>query len=110
MKHKVRNLHIKASEEEVRLLHKRMEEAGTKNMSSYLLRMALKGYIIHLDMSDLKEISRLMQISSNNLNQYAKKANETESIYKEDVEDLKRKQKELVQLLGAVYKSLSKLE
>ena len=42
-----------------------------------------------MDLSDLKEILRLLQISGNNLNQYAKKANETVSIYHEDIEELK---------------------
>ena len=41
-----------------------------------------------MDLSDLKEILRLLQISGNNLNQYAKKANETGSIYLADIQDL----------------------
>ena len=50
-----------------------------------------------MDLSDLKEILRLLQISGNNLNQYAKKANETVSIYHEDIEELKNNQKEILQ-------------
>ena len=50
-----------------------------------------------MDLSDLKEILRLLQISGNNLNQYAKKANETGSIYHEDIEEMKNNQKEILQ-------------
>ena len=46
------------------------------------------GYIIHLDMSDIQEMIRLLRICSNNLNQYARRANETGSIYAADVDDL----------------------
>ena len=52
-------------------------------------RMAVDGYIIHLDMGDIQEMVRLLRICSNNLNQYAKRANETGSVYAADVEDLR---------------------
>ena len=42
-------------------------------MTAYLIRMAIHGYVLVMDLSDLKEILRLLQISGNNLNQYAKK-------------------------------------
>ena len=67
--------------EERKLIERRMKEAGIRNMSAYIRKMAIDGYVIRLDLSDLKEVSRLMGINSNNLNQYAKKANETGSIY-----------------------------
>ena len=71
--------------EERKLIERRMKEAGIRNMSAYIRKMAIDGYVIRLDLSDLKEVSRLMGINSNNLNQYAKKANETGSIYLNDI-------------------------
>ena len=59
-----------------------------------------------MDLSDLKEILRLLQISGNNLNQYAKKANETGSIYHEDIEELKNNQKEILQEMRKVLDRL----
>ena len=50
--------------------------------------MAVDGYIINLDMTDIQEMTRLLRICSNNLNQYAKRANETGSVYAADIEDL----------------------
>ena len=60
-----------------------------------------------MDLSDLKEILRLLQISGNNLNQYAKKANETGSIYREDIEELKTNQKEILQEMRKVLDRLT---
>ena len=50
--------------------------------------MAVDGYIIHLDMSGIQEMTRLLRICSNNLNQYTRRANETGSVYATDIEDL----------------------
>ena len=72
-----------------------------------MIRMALHGYVIVMDLSDLKEVLRLLQISGNNLNQYAKKANETGSIYHEDIEELKTNQKEILQEMRKVLDRLT---
>ena len=66
----------------------KMEEVGVVNMSAYIRKMALDGYCVKLDLQDLKELIRLLRICSNNLNQYAKKANETGSLYLADIRDL----------------------
>lgn len=77
------------SEQEAELVKGRMAELGITNLSAYLRKMAVDGYIIHLDMSDVQEMIRLLRICSNNLNQYARRANETGSIYAVDVDDLR---------------------
>lgn len=51
----------------------------------------------------------MLQILGNNLNQYAKKANETGSIYKEDIDELKSNQKEIVQEMRKVLDKLTEL-
>ena len=75
----------KADRERIRA---KMGELGVMNMSAYIRKMALDGYCVKLDLQDLKELIRLLRICSNNLNQYAKKANETGSIYLADIQDL----------------------
>ena len=77
------------SEQEAELVKERMAELRITNLSAYLRKMAVDGYIIHLDMSDIQEMIRLLRICSNNLNQYTRRANETGSIYAADVEDLR---------------------
>lgn len=100
-------IHIRVTPEEVDRIKERMEEAGIRSMTAYLLRMALNGFVIVMDLSDLKEILRLLQISGNNLNQYAKKANETRSIYREDIEELKNNQKKILQEMRKMLDKLT---
>ena len=77
------------SEQEAELVKEHMAEMGITNLSAYLRKMAVDVYIIHLDMSDIQEMIRLLRICSNNLNQYTRRANETGSVYAADVEDLR---------------------
>ena len=100
-------IHIRVTPEEFDRIKERMEEAGIKSMTAYLLRMALNGFVIVMDLSDLKEILRLLQISGNNLNQYAKRSNETGSIYREDIEELKNNQKEILQEMRKMLDKLT---
>ena len=87
-KHSVR-VEFVVTEQEAALIKERMAELGITNLSAYLRKMAVDGYIIHLDMSDIQEMIRLLRICSNNLNQYTRRANETGSIYAADVDDLR---------------------
>lgn len=107
-KTKVINLRLSAME--LQAIRERMESVGIQNLSAYMLKMAMNGFIIQLDMSAMKEVLRLMKINSNNLNQYAKKANETGSIYKEDIKELMGMHKELLQMLGEMLERLGSIE
>ena len=57
------------SAEELELIHQKMQQYGTENLSAYLRKMALDGYVVKLDLPELKELVSLMRRSSNNLNQ-----------------------------------------
>ncbi len=92
-----RDVHFLASRSEVERIHQKMEELGISSMGAYLRKMALDGYCIRLELEDVRELVRLLRICSNNLNQYAKKANETGNIYEADIEDLKERMDNLWQ-------------
>ena len=100
---------LRLSAEERKAIEERMAKIGVKNFSAYLRKMALNGYYIVLDLSDVKELLRLLRICSNNLNQYAKKANETDSIYKADIDDLKHRLDEIWQLSKNTLVRLSEI-
>lgn len=89
MKNKDLQINIRLSEKERRLIEKRMKEMGVQNMSAFIIKMAIDGYCVKLDLKDLKEMIYLLRMCSNNLNQYAKKANETGYIYQRDIVDLR---------------------
>lgn len=67
-------------------------------MSAYLRKMALDGICVKLELEDVRELISLLRRCSNNLNQYAKRANETGSIYAADIEDLQKRMDEIWEL------------
>ena len=98
------------SDEDKAKLRERMKAAGMVNMSAYIRKMALNGYVIVLDLSDVHELLRLLRINSNNLNQYAKKANATGNSYKEDIQKLQSQQKEIWNEMGNIVSRLANLQ
>ncbi len=82
---------------------------GVKNMSGFMRKMAIDGYLIMLDLSDVKEVVRLLKINSNNLNQYAKKANQTGSIYQSDIKNLQKQFAEIWDVLKEILVRLSNI-
>ena len=102
-------LHFVVSEQELDRIRQRMEECGVANLSAFLRKMALDGYIIHLDMTELQELTRLLRICSNNLNQYAKRANEVGSVYAADVEDLHSRLNEIWELTGKLLQGFANI-
>ena len=83
-------LYFKVSPEEMALIEQKMEQAGTLNKRAYLRKMAVDGYVIRLDLGEMKELLRLLRSISNNVNQIARRCNETGNLYGEDMEDLRK--------------------
>ena len=86
-----KRIHFLVSREEEQQIRERMEQIGIRNRNAYLRKMALNGYCINLDLQDVKELVSLLRRCSNNLNQYAKRANETGNIYEADIKDLQER-------------------
>ena len=72
------------SAEELELIRQKMQQYGTENLSAYLRKMAVDGYVVQLDLPELKELVSLMRYSSNNLNQLTRKVHETGRVYDAD--------------------------
>jgi len=85
-------------------------ELGIINRSAYVRKMALDGYCINLDLSDMKEMVSLLRRCSNNLNQYAKRANESGSIYAEDIQDLQVRQSEIWEIAKEMLARLATIQ
>ena len=49
------HLHVMVTPEEQALIADRMAEAGISNMGAYMRKMALNGYVLHVDLSDIRE-------------------------------------------------------
>ena len=95
MKTRYHETHVLWNKEEYDRLHWRMDEAGVKNRSAFIRKMALDGYIVKLDMDDIREMIRLLRNATNNLNQIAKRANAGGGIYGADIADMQIRQDEI---------------
>ena len=110
MGRRYRDVHFLASKEEVQRIHEKMNELGIRSMGAYLRKMALDGYCINLDLQDVKELVSLLRRCSNNLNQYAKRANETGNIYESDIRDLQERLEEIWTDMKEVLVRLSSIQ
>ena len=97
------------SEEEYELLQKKMEAAGGVNQGAYIRKMILDGYIVKLDIPELKEIIRLLSITSNNVNQIARQLHSTGSIYQQDIGEVEAQLEQNYKMLRRLITKLSKI-
>ena len=102
-------LNFRVSPEELALIEQKMAQLGTTNREAYLRKMALDGYVVRLELPELKELVSLMRYSSNNLNQLARRAHETGRIYDADLEDISWRQEALWDGVHRILTQLAKL-
>ena len=100
-------LHFMVTEHERSLIDIKMEQLGTKNLGAYLRKMAIDGYVIHLDLSDIRELVTLLRRTSNSLNQLTKRVHETGNIYGEDINDLRESYNKLWETADEILSRIS---
>ena len=83
-------LHFMVTEQEREMIRQKMEQLGTTNLGVYLRKMALDGYIVKLDLPELRETVSLLRRSGNNLNQLTRRVHETGRIYDADLEEIRQ--------------------
>lgn len=71
------------------MIDKRMAQAGTINMAAYLRKMAIDGYVVKLELPELRDLISLLRRTSNNFNQIARRVNSTNRIYEDDIHETK---------------------
>ena len=102
------HLHVMVTPEEQVLIADRMAEAGISNMGAYMRKMALNGYVLHVDLSDIRELVALHRRCANNLNQVAVHAN-TYDIYPSEIAALQKDYADLWRPLSDLLKLLSEI-
>lgn len=102
--------HFAATKEEAALIRERMAAMGVISVGAYFRKVGIDGYFISLDLSDVRELVSLLRYCSNNLNQYAKRANETGSVYATDIEDLRVRLEEIWTQARGILSAPSKIE
>ena len=91
------------------MIERRMEQAGIKSMRAYLLKMAIDGHVVQLDLTGVKEMVRLLSNTTNNINQITRRAHETGSIYAADLDELRERYNDLLNQAGGILRKLSEL-
>ena len=79
-------------------------------MSAYIRKMVIDGYVVKLDMPELRELILRMKSISNSENQIAKLINSTGNIYETDIEEIRKNQEEIYEVVRKILTSLSKIE
>ena len=102
-------LYFKVSPEEKQIITEKMARLGIRNQRAYLRKMAVDGYVVQLDLPELKELVSLLRRSSNNLNQLTRKVHETGRIYDADLEDISQRQEQLWDGVKEILTRLAKL-
>lgn len=98
------------SEKELEQIRMKMEQYSTNNLSAYLRKIAIDGYVVNLELPELGEMVSLLRRSSNNLNQLTKRVHETSRFYDADLEDLRRDYDGLWEAAQKILRSLAKIQ
>lgn len=100
---------IRMTPGELQAIQKKMEQFGTTNFSAFVRKMAIDGYVVKLELPELKELVSLLRYSSNNLNQLTRRVHESGRIYEADLEDIHQNQERLWSAAQEILDKPSKL-
>ena len=109
MKKREHRLFIRVTDEERNRILDKMYGIGIRSLSAYICKMALDGYCLNLDLPQLRRMAYLLQNCSSNLNQVAKRANESGNVYSADLADLRIRLDELISIGKQILAKLADL-
>ena len=102
------NHNFRTTESEAAIMRKKMEALGIRNESAYMRALALNGYILKLDLPQIREMLRLLGNMNNNLNQIAKRLNARGNLYETEIEEIQQKQDELWKMMRQLLSILER--
>ncbi len=102
-------IRFRVTPEEREMIESKMAQFGTTNMAAYLRKISIDGYVVRLDLPELREMVSLLRRSSNNLNQIAKRVNETSRIYDADIDCLKENQEKIWSAANGILTQLASI-
>ena len=100
---------LRITKTEKNRIYEKMYGMGIRSLSAYIRKMVLDGCCLNLDLPQLRRMSYLLQNCSNNLNQVAKRANECGKVYAADMEDLRQRLDELIDIGRKILARLAEL-
>ena len=110
-KKRTRNHYVSfcVTEEEREMINRRMAQTGMKSLRAYMLKMAIDGRVIRVEFESVKEMVRLLSNATNNINQIAKRANETGNIYAADFNEVNERYEEIWGQAKTILRKLADL-
>jgi len=104
------NINFRVTEQEREMINKRMAQTGIKSFRAYMLKMAVDGRVIHVELNSVREMVRLLSNATNNINQIAKRANETRSIHAADFDELRKQYDEIWGQAKIILRKLAEIK
>ena len=92
-------LKVRVSSEEMDAIKRKFQNSGMNTLSGFVRAMIFEGYLVHIDENALKRIGNLANNIANNINQIALRANATDRVFKEDIDEVKSLAHQLIQPL-----------
>jgi hypothetical protein len=102
-------LTFRVDEDERDFIRWKMKKAGIDSLRHYLLKMAVMGQIVTVDMTDVQECGKLLRSISNNVNQLAKRANSGGNVYSADLADVQARLGDVWEQQEKIIKALIKI-
>ena len=92
-------MNLRFTEEEKDFLEQRRIDAGIDGMSDFFLKCAGEMPIVNIDTRPFYSVANELNRIGTNINQIAKIANTSRSIYKDDIAELQETMKELSEIV-----------
>ena len=103
------NLSMKISQDERDMIEKRMAQAGMKTIRAYVVKMAIDGRVIHVELDSVREMVRLLSNATNNINQLTRKTHETGNFHAKDLEILQGEVENIWEQTQVILQKIGKL-
>lgn len=100
-------LRFRVTQEERNMIEAKMEQFGTTNMAAYLRKMAIDGYVVRLELPEVRDMVSLLRRISSNINQIAKRVNQTDRLYQAEIAEIQQKQEEIWQAVKEIIAKLA---
>jgi hypothetical protein len=104
-----KNITFRVTEQEYEMIRRRMAQTHITNLRAYLLKQAIDGQVIHIEMESIQECSRLLSNIANNVNQLARKANSGGNIYGDELRGVQERLDEVTRQQAVITEKLAKM-
>ena len=100
------SFHIFLNDEETKILDKKFKLSRKSSKSAFIRQLITRGFVFDIDFSEIQRYNYLLSNIANNVNQVAHRCNETRSVYRSDIEELKKEIDKIWQLQKSMLSML----